>query len=399
MSYSTSTKKKWREVFERQQLANAERWLAILSEEKDPASVVVEEHDNLLRALELSLQKEETFDLAFRLIDLLFPIVIGYGDWDRWLVYLDNAILLSQDLRKASEEASLLSRKGEILIFKGKYQNGYELFNQSIQIYKRLGDDASYANTLIKYANAYGQHGKSEKGLKLLEEASKVSNANSKESQMVLMQVNLSLSGAYHQARKWELGLSSARVAYELAGILGNKRTEMQAMINIIAIQTELGNWEEVESLSSQIEESLTVAGDLIKLSQFKNNMGIAAFAQERYFVAEKEWQDAMQINLQIDQPIELARVYNNLGMAYTKLGEIDTAENMFSSAAELFKKMGDLYNWANTLDNLADIYEIQGDLVKFEETLSFALSLLPDDSHEAHVHSLISIINGRLAN
>ncbi|MCZ7667353.1 MAG: hypothetical protein M5U34_09170 [Chloroflexi bacterium] len=94
----------WREVLERQKLANATRWLTILDGQPDPSHTVIQDYDNLLRALETALQKEASFDLAFQLIEKLFPIVFGYADWERWLIYLAQAVTLSQQVHKKYEE-------------------------------------------------------------------------------------------------------------------------------------------------------------------------------------------------------------------------------------------------------------------------------------------------------
>lgn len=396
MTESSSQQLRWREIFERQQLANAKRWLDLLEQEDNPTDIVIEEYDNLLRTLEISLQKSETFDLASRLIDQLFPIVFGYGDWDRWLVYLGEAIDLSQRLHLESEQANFLSRMGDIWTLKGDYQQAFNLYSQSMIKYDELDDSANYARTLTKIAAVHDFRGNTKESLSLLEEALRVSNLIG--DLRVLMEVNLSLSSAYHKSREWLPGLSSAQTAYELAKELGDSHTEMRALLNIVAVHTELGDWAEVEKLSPKIEETLTASGDLIKLSQLKNNMGIAAFNQGHYYLAEKAWQDSLRINSQINHLAEIARIYNNLGMVYTKLGELDAAEGMLEEASSIFQQKGDLFNWANTLDNLADIYDIRGDVVKFRDTLNFALSLLPVNSTESHIQGLVSIINGRLA-
>lgn len=391
-----SPQSKWREIFERQQLANVERYLNLLIEEDNPNDIIIEEYDNLLRALEVTLLKKERFDLAYRLIELLFPIVFGYADWDRWLIYLNEAIVLSQELNREVEEVNLLNHVGDIFVFKGNYQKARELYGHSGEKCEQLGDKANYASTLAKLASVYDLQGNMKESLALLEEASRV--ANSLNDLSVLMQVNVALSSAYHKSREWHRGLAAAQSAYDLADQLGNYQTELIALLNMVACHTELGNWHVVEALSPKLEEALTASGDLIKLSQFKNNMGIAAFTQGDYYVAENAWQDALRINSQVNQPIELARVYNNLGMVYTKLGEFETAIAMLKQAATIFEDKGDMYNWANTLDNLAEVYEILGDEVQFRSTLNLALSLLPPDSVEVHVQGLVSIINGRLA-
>lgn len=396
MTSSNLPQSKWREIFERQQLANAERWLTLLAAKDNPADMVIQEYDNLLRALEISLQKADTFDLAFRLIGQLFSIVFGYGDWDRWLIYLGEAVRLSQELNRDSEEATLLNYMGNIYVYKGEFGQARELFSQCVQKYELLNDKANYASTLTKLAVVNESQGKFKDSLAFLEDALQV--AKSINDLSVLMQVNLTLSNVYHKSREWSLGLLAAQSAYDLAGQLGEAQVEMLALLNIVAFHTELGNWQEVVAITPSVEETLTMTGDLIKLSQFKNNMGIVAFNQGHYYVAEKAWQDALQINSQVEQPIELARIYNNLGMVYTKLGEMETAEKMLKEAVAIFEVKGDLYNWANTLDNLADIYEARGSMIEFNHTLNLALSILVKDSSESHVQGLMEIINGRLA-
>lgn len=396
MTNSAAAPLKWKEIFERQQLANAERWLEILASTESPSDLVIEEHDNLLRALEVALQKEETFELAYRLINQLFPIVFGYGDWDRWDTYLNEAIELSQRLRLEHEEANLVNCLGDIRTLKGDYQEAQALFTLSMNQYKQLNDSANYARVLTRLAAINDLKGNVKESLILLEEALNVSESLG--DTKILTEVNLSLSSAYHKSRQWLPGLSAAQKAYDLAEKSGDGHDEIRALLNIVAIHIELGNWQKIENLSPKIEKALVSSGDLMKLSQLKNNLGIAAFAQEDYFVAEKAWQDALKINLQINQPLELARNYNNLGMAYTKLGELDEAEKMFLQAIAYFEEMEDHYNWANTLDNMADIFEIKQDQAKYRETLIYALDLLNADTTESHVQNLIKIINGRLA-
>jgi tetratricopeptide (TPR) repeat protein len=396
MTSPDSPQSKWHEIFEKQQLANAERWLGLLEAEDNPSDILIQDYDNLLRALEISLQKLETFDLAYRLILQLFPNVIGYGDWERWLVYLQEAVSLSQTLNRFKEEASLMRFMGNIYTFKGDYNQANQVYRQCMEKYLFLNDNANYADTLTKLATVDDYQGNTQESLALLEEALLLSHSIN--DSKVLMQINLSLSSVYYKSREWDQGIKSAEIAYNLAKHIGDSQAEMQALINIGAFHIELGNWREVDGISSDLEVALTKAGDVIRLGQFKNNLGIAAFTQGQYFVAERAWQDALQINSQVNQPIELARIYNNLGMVYTKLNELDAAEDMLKQAVSIFEEKGDLFNLANTLDNLADVYKAQGDKAEFQRVLREALRLLPENSSEPHIQNLVEIINGRLA-
>ena len=396
MNTPNSTNTHWRTVLEEQQLANAERWLTLLAQEDDPADMVIREYDNLLRALEIALQKPDFFDLAYRLIEQLFVIVFGYADWDRWLIYLNEAIGMSQVLGRAYEEANLLSLAGNIFVYKSDFEEAVGFYQRCIQKYQALDDEANHALTLTKLANVYILQGDTVASLKLLHEAQQVSNSSN--DLLTLSLVNLALSNVYHKSRDWESGLVAAQTAYALAKELGKGQTETQALLNIIACQNELGNWGEVERLSTQLEGVLQASGDLVKLGQLKNNLGIAAFSQQRYYAAEKAWQDALQINTQINFPIELAGLYNNLGMVYTKLGEFEAAESMLQQAVTIYYRNGDLYNWANTLDNMADVYEIQGMTSVYGDVLELAISKLEVNELDPNMRKLLYSLQKRLA-
>lgn len=80
----------WTEILRQQKLANVQRWLKLLEQESDLSAFIQTDYDNLLRALETSLEKNDSFDLAYKLIIALNPVVLGYADWDRWLQYLQK---------------------------------------------------------------------------------------------------------------------------------------------------------------------------------------------------------------------------------------------------------------------------------------------------------------------
>lgn len=110
---------RWQTVLAQQKIANAQRWLTLLENSQEPAKLVQEDYDNFLRALETTLQNTTTFEIAYKLYLLLYPIVFGYADWDRWLVYLRQALHTSRLLAMQDREALLLEKIGDILYHKG----------------------------------------------------------------------------------------------------------------------------------------------------------------------------------------------------------------------------------------------------------------------------------------
>lgn len=395
MSTAISNKSQWRDILRRQSLANAERWLTLLETSADPATVINKDYDNLLRALESALELPETFDLAYRLVQVLYPFALDYADWDRWLVYLEKALAVSRELEHQAKQVNLLVQIGDIAYRTGHLQRAEELYKESVERSKDIDNLADYARTLAKLAVLYDQQGKISEGINLCHEALTIAESIG-EVQVVAL-ANLNLSHIYRRARDWSLGLATAKKAHTYYQQLDNPQFANKALLNIVAIWAELGNWQNVNEVSEELMNALIVSGDVRTLSQLKNNLGIVAYNQANYKVAEAAWQEVLRLHSQIQEPTELANVYNNLGMVYTKMEEWQTAQEMLEKAVAAYMSLGDTYSWANSLDNLADLYETQGKIDDCRQVLEEAVTGLKPIADTSHAQQLLAAMRQRL--
>ena len=391
-----SNQARWRTVLRQQKLANAKRWLAILETSPDLVTLVHEDYDNFLRALETTLQTSETFEVAYKLGQTLYPIAFGYADWDRWLVYLRQTLHTSKILHRQNEEARLLEQIGDILYHKGNLHDAEENYRTASLLYQSKGNMKSYSRTLAMLATLKDIQGETEEGILLCRKA--LTTATQAQDDLALANANLNLSNIYRRIRDWEQARQAAQIAYDLYHKLGYSNLLTKASITLIAIWAETGNWEEINHLSTELMTILSASGDVHNLSQLKNNMGILAFSQGHYHMAEAAWQEALQLHSQIQEPTELAGIYNNLGMVYTQLQEWDTAEEMLLKAITAYRRFGDIFNWANSLDNLADLYEALGKTAEFEHALQEAIVGLQTLKDTPHTIDLLDYMRQRLS-
>ncbi len=395
MTQTISNQTHWQKVLRQQKLANAQRWLTLIETHDDPTSLVANDYDNFLRALETTLQSPGTFDLAYRLIQSIYIVALDYADWDRWLIYLENALGTSQTLNKHSEQATLLVQIGDILYRTANLKRAKESYETAAKQHKLLKNQAGYASTLSKLAVLYDLQGDMYKGVALSKQALII--AESLDNKKVAAQINLNLSSIYYRARDWEASLFTAQKAYRFYKEQGPPTFATKALMNIVAIWAELGRWEKVDQAANNLMNTLTVSGDIRTLSQLKNNLGFSAFNQANYEVAETAWQEALRLHSQIQEPKELASLYNNLGMVYTEMKEWDTAEDMLYKAITAHEQLGDIYNWANSLDNLADLYEAQGKTAVCQQALEKAHAGLQPIANSPHTQELLNTITQRL--
>lgn len=395
MTQAISNKSHWQQILTQQKLANARRWLFLIESHDDPTTLIAADYDNFLRAIETTLQSPETFSLAYQLIQVVYAYALDYADWDRWLIYLKNALQTSQLLNLKIEQATLLVKIGDILYRTADLQSAEDLYKTATQIFKNTNDLANYADSLAKLAVLYDQKGNSHTGVILCKQALDI--AESIKNNLVVSQVNLYLSSIYYRSRDWELALEAAQKAFIDSRANGHTKLARKATMNIIAIWAELGRWEKVEEEASDLMNTLNASGDVRTLSQLKNNLGFAAFNQKNYVVAEAAWQEALRLHSQIQEPAELANLYNNLGMVYARMAEPEIAEEMLKKAIDAHKQLGDVYNWANSMDNLADLYEAQGKTAVYRQVLTEAQTGLQSIADSPHAQELLNSIAKRL--
>lgn len=396
MNQSISNKSHWQQILTRQKLANAHQWLAKIKTHDDPTIFVSNDYDNFLRALETTLQSADSFDLAYQLIQSIYTIALDYADWERWLVYLENALETSKKLEREYEQAVLLLQIGDILYRMANLNRAEELYKEASQKFWDQKDQAGYANTLTKLAVLYNSQGKMQKGIDLCEQALNI--AKQLHNETLMAQVYLYLSHIYHRSRNWEVALETAQKAYEYYTLNGDVKLARKALMNSTALWAELGKWQKANDVSKRLTDELTASGDIRTLSQLKNNLGVVAFNQKQYIVAEGFWQEALHLHSQIQEPTEQASLYNNLGVVYTLLEEWLAADDMLNKAILAHQELGDIYNWANSLDNLADLYEAQGETAVCRQVLEKAQTGLQTIAQTPHVEKLLDSITQRLA-
>lgn len=354
---ASHNQQKWRAVLQQQRHTNAERWLRLLQQQELSPQQIIKEYDNLLRALEYILYTEENFDLSYALIECLFPEVSGFADWDRWLVYLQQAQLLSQQVDRPEEEASLAVQMGDIYIHQGHFEQAKRQYQRAKAFYAQLNHPEKQAVTMSKLAVVVDMQG--QEGLRLCQEA--VAIAHSTQNYKAMADVQINLSHIYMRMRQWEPGLAAAERAYTLYQQLAEPTTAVKAFFNMVTCWERLGRWGEAEPASQQLLETLGNLGDVHTLAKLKNNLGVIAFYQSKWSVAEQNWQEALQLQSQLGDPTEHALLLNNLGLVYTRLGEYAAAEEMLRQAMRIQHELGDPFNWANAADNLADLYVVMG--------------------------------------
>ena len=396
MSQSITNLNKWQAILRQQRQTNIEYWLHQLDTCEDLNAFVIKEYDNLLRTLESALQQDTTFDLAYRLIQKLSFVVFGYVDWDRWLVYLQGAEEMSHRLQREAEQAFIKERICHIYFHRADFEAADKLYRETADIFERLGDIDSYAFTLSRLGlTTYELYQDLSKSIALCNEA--IQLAEPLQNDLLKGHLYDALSYIYNRAREWRLGLQAAQKGYAFIQDSNHPRMKEHIQSRIVLAHIFLEEWEAVQEKSAQLTEMFLAAGDIAGLAGLKLNLGVAAFKQGNYVLSESLWQEVLSLQSQIQRPLSLAHVCNNLGKVYTKMGEWEAAHNFLDKAISLFEQLADTYEWVNSMDNLVDLYEAQGDKKMCRDMLTQVLTQLKDAEPDTPVQKLLAIMRQRL--
>lgn len=387
---------KWRERQQQFRLANARQWIESLQTSSDSRALVIQEYDNLLRSLETLLQDPRYFDLAYELIQLLYPIVFGYADWERWQVYLDQALQWSQQGQDREKEGRLWEQLGDLRRHRNELDEATIAYRQALTLFKQHSKVAAYAAALSKLASLYQARGQVAEANTLCQEILPLAHSTADE--RVIAHLNITLSQIHIQLRQWEEGLQAASVARRAYQSAGNALAEARAMSNMVACWANLEMWDEAQQTAAQVMAVYTAAADLAGQIRLQTNLGVIAYKQGRLAVAEETWQDALRLTTQTQESEMLPLLQNNLGMVYRDMEEWAAAEEMLAASAGAYQALGDVAGWANALDNLAELYEGREEWELCRQTLRRALAGLEPHAAQLAYSRLIPALQQRLS-
>ncbi|MCG7537502.1 ATP-binding protein [Pseudoalteromonas sp. OOF1S-7] len=127
--------------------------------------------------------------------------------------------------------------------------------------------------------------------------------------------------------------------------------------------------FEQLESLSRNEQ----LSGSLYHALKMQ---GISAFYQGDYAASVTDYQQALSVAEQRNEPIERADIHNNLGMSFIQIHDLEASLEHYLAAYMLYEQHGNEQDRADMLLNLAGVYIRQFRYDKAEELLKRAMAL-----------------------
>jgi tetratricopeptide (TPR) repeat protein len=286
----------------------------------------------LKKSFELFDQHDDKHGAASA-IGAIAKTYVDTGDLDTADEKIDEAIELSKSIDNERLQNRFLSQRGEVLIFRGKFEQAIQLLQETKTKYEELGDQLNAAGIGLTLANVMARRGKSEEAHQLIREARKTFQ---------------SVGNRQGEARSWgQEGAMHGR-----AGDPTKARPQFQRALELFR---EVGDRR----------------GEAICLGDLANTYS----AQGDLETAGKYLSQSLELHRQLASRRGPSTIMYNLGLLYIRTGRAQDALALLREAHESFEQRGNTMNACFVQRKFGDLQMRFGELDGAEETLKQCLA------------------------
>lgn len=273
---------------------------------------------DMLKSTKLK-QDKETYTLLYHLAFL----IAHFGDWDGAMQLYQQSFEIAKDLGNLQGKSASLFAMAEIYVKRGDLDTPMELYQQSLEIAEGSGDLNGKSVTLHSMAGIYATRGDLDRAMQLYQKSLKI-----KES-------------------------------------LGNLQGQSASLYAMAGIYTTRGDLDRAMQLYQQVQLIDEGLGDL-------KSKSATLYAMAGIYVTHGELDRAMQLYQQSLEIIEdLGDLQGKSAMLYEMAyilrvhGDLDEAMNLYQQALEIVEGLGDLQGKATIIGEIGNVYVAHGDLKK----------------------------------
>ena len=330
-------------------------------------NVLEAEHDNTRAALKWALEYSQP-ELALRLSSTLLNFWLMRGHLTEGRAWLDSA-LAGSDASTVHARARALMASGKLAIEQADFPRAREVLEESLDLFRRLGDDEGTSATLRQLGYEARLQGDFVKARELLEEGLGLARSLGNRWDIAAFLGDL---GIVSQT----LGENgSARALYEeslaIRRQLRDKRGIAMMLVNLGEVARAEGDYDDAQIL---YEEGLSLArelGDQWGVGMVLHNLGHVAYHKRQYEYAYDLFAQSLTTFYSLRKKRDIAYCLAALGGVFGALRQPERAARIFAAAQGL----------SNTISSHLD----PADVVEYERNMATVRSQIsPDDWEEA---------------
>jgi tetratricopeptide (TPR) repeat protein len=237
----------------------------------------------------------------------------------------------------------------------GQYERAIAFFQQSLDIFKDIGDIQGESNSLIGLGNAYGSLGQYERAIAFYQQSLDIK----KDIGDIQGESNslIGLGNAYYSLGQYERAIAFFQQSLDIFKDIGDIRGESNSLIGLGNAYRSLGQYERAIAFYQQSLDIKKEIGDIRGESSSLGNLGNAYYFLGQYQRAIAFYQQSLDIKKEIGDIRGEANAWFNLGLSLEKVDREQDALGAYRNARELYQTMGldtDVQDCNNAIEGLS---------------------------------------------
>jgi predicted ATPase/DNA-binding SARP family transcriptional activator len=315
------------------------------------------EHDNLRVALAWSI--DHAIDVGLRLVGALGRFWHFRGHHHEGQDWLAKALASSEGADLEGPRAKALDRAGYLAFFLGDIERACALCQESVRIWRELGDQRGLAHALCDLGSAVNAGGDPARARNLLEES--IALFRQIEDKPGLVRALFWHGHVAYLQRDFVRARASAEETITLGREVGNTSNVASATDTLGMIAFHEGDYAAAQSF---LEESLRLmreVEDKLGIAIMLDLLGGIAYTQGRYGQARLCFEESHRIWQELGSKPEVAWGLYFLGYVALRQGHLRQAAKLFTESLLLYQELEAKADMARCWAGLAEVAKAEG--------------------------------------
>ncbi len=306
--------------------------------------------DSLRQLLKTSKNKSEIFNkISSEFI---------HTSKDSAIKYANTAFIIAKKENNLSQIALALKTLGTINFYKGKIDKALQKYAESLDFYKKTGDNEGVAAIMHNIGTMYNVKGETDKAIKYFDSAIKYELKNGNIAGCAKTYNNIGV--LYQQQSKYNLAEKYYKKALESHKKTNNKQGLSKVYNNLGNIALYKNNYDDALNYYFKSLEIKLKLDDKNAIAITYNNIGMVSALKGKYDIAISYYLRALNIFELTGNNNDKAETYNKIGNVYISWNKLKKAKNNFFTAIKILKKTENKKALGRCYNNLGLVYSLE---------------------------------------
>lgn len=331
------------------------------------------EKENVLNAIDLAVEIE-AWESVKQIRWALEEFLDVYGYWEDAIRSGKQAIRAVSEMKDEGAAGAFANNVAVIYERRGDTKEARLLYNRSLEIKKKLGDEKGIAVTLHELGRLAQNHGE-------LEEAREFYSQSLEIARRLGNQQNI--ASTLHELGRlahYQGELETARRLFE-ESLEIQKKLEPQSgiAISLYELARLAHSQRNLEKAQQLYNDSLKIAQELNDQSGIASvllSLGWLAQIQDKLTEARRLYNESLEIAKKLGEQSGIGLALHALGSVAQAHGEFTEARRLYTESLEIEKRLGNQNGTAITLSDLGGLAEVEGDKIEAAQRFGEALAI-----------------------